>query len=94
MVQKIELVTAGDVSEFTDVVSQINEDVTLVGKDENGNNWTVSGKSLLANLLLVDGVKRAKDNPSHNVDWNTITCVCERDIYSKIRKWAVGSVME
>ena len=36
MRQKIELVTLKDVSDFTEAVSQIDEEVTLIGKDENG----------------------------------------------------------
>lgn len=36
MVQKIELITTKDVSEFTDVVNGIDEEVILIGKDENG----------------------------------------------------------
>ncbi len=94
MVQKIELITTKDVSEFTDVVNEVDEEVTLIGKDENGRDWTISGKSFLANLLLVNSVSRARNNPAHRVDWNTITCICKKDIYSKIKKWAVGSVME
>nr|DAK66115.1 MAG TPA: hypothetical protein [Caudoviricetes sp.] len=56
MVQKIELITTKDVSEFTDVVNGIDEEVTLIGKDENGKDWTISGKSFLANLLLFNSV--------------------------------------
>lgn len=78
MVQKIELITTKDVSEFTDVVNGIDEEVTLVGKDENGKDWTISGKSFLANLLLVNSVNRARNNPAHKVDWNTITCICKK----------------
>lgn len=89
MRQKIELVTLKDVSDFTEAVSQIDEEVTLIGKDENGKDWSISGKSFLAN-----GVERAKTKAAHNVDWNTITWVCDKDIYSVISKWAVGSVME
>lgn len=98
MIQKIELVTIKDVSEFTDVVNGIDEEVILTGKDENGKDLIISGKSFLANLLLVDSVNRARSNPAHkvgwNVDWNTITCICKKDIYSNIKKWAVGSVTE
>lgn len=94
MIQKIELITIADVAEFTDVVSKIDEDVTLVGKDEYGKDWCVNGKSLLANLLLTNGVKREPDNSAHNVDWNTIQCICDKDIYTHIKKWVVGSVME
>lgn len=97
MRQKIELVTFKDVLDFTEAVSQIDEEVTLIGKDENGKDWSISGKSFLATLVLANGVERverAKAKAAHNVDWNTITCVCDKDIYSVISKWAVGSVME
>lgn len=94
MRQKIELVTFKDVLDFTEAVSQIDEEVTLIGKDENGKDWSISGKSFLASLILANGVERAKAKAAHNVDWNTITCVCDKDIYSAISKWAVGSVME
>lgn len=97
MRQKIELVTFKDVLNFTEAVSQIDEEVTLIGKDENGKDWSISGKSFLATLVLANGVERterAKTKAAHNVDWNTITCVCDKDIYSVISKWAVGSVME
>ena len=97
MRQKIELVTFKDVLNFTEAVSQIDEEVTLIGKDENGKDWSISGKSFLATLVLTNGVERAeraKIKAAHNVDWSTITCVCDKDIYSVISKWAVGSVME
>ena len=60
MRQKIELVTLKDVSDFTEAVSQIDEEVTLIGKDENGKDWSISGKSFLASLVLANGVERAK----------------------------------
>lgn len=82
MRQKIELVTLKDVSDFTEAVSQIDEEVTLIGKDENGKDWSISGKSFLASLVLANGVERAKTKAAHNVDWNTITCVCDKDIYN------------
>ena len=59
MRQKIELVTLKDVSDFTEAVSQIDEEVTLIGKDENGKDWSISGKSFLASLVLANGVERA-----------------------------------
>lgn len=109
MAQKIKLITTKNVSEFTDVANGVDKKVTLIGigKDENGKDWIISGimtrangKSLrcLVNLLLAYSVNRARNNPAHkadwNVDWNTITCTCKKDIYSNIKKWAVSSVME
>lgn len=91
MRQKIELTTIDDLRDFTDVVSRVEEDVTLVGLDENGNPWSVSGKSILASLIILDERRKCS---ARNVDWNTIECVCEKDIYSLISRWAVGSQME
>lgn len=91
MRQKIELTTIDDLRDFTDVVSRVKEDVTLVGLDENGNPWSVSGKSILASLIILDERRKCS---ARNVDWNTIECVCEKDIYSLISRWAVGSQME
>ena len=91
MRQRIELNTVNDVEEFTNAVSNVDEDVTLVGYDENGNPWSISGKSFLASLLIIDGKRKCS---ARNVDWNTIECVCDRDIYTLISKWAVGSQLE
>lgn len=91
MRQRIELNTVNDVEEFTNAVSNVDEDVTLVGYDENGNPWSISGKSFLASLVIIDGKRKCS---AHNVDWNTIECICDRDIYTLISKWAVGSQLE
>lgn len=91
MRQRIELNTVQDVEEFTNVVNSVEEDVILEGKDENGKPWNVSGKSFLASLMIIDGRRKCT---ARNVDWNTIDCVCAKDIYSLIQKWAVGSQLE
>jgi hypothetical protein len=91
MRQRIELNTINDIEEFNTVVSAVDEDVILTGFDENGNPWSISGKSFLASLLIIDGKRKCS---AHNVDWNTIECVCEKDIYTLISKWAVGSQLE
>lgn len=91
MRQKIELTTTQDVLEFNNAVSNIKEDVTLVGKDENGKKWEVSGKSFLASLLIIDGKRKCS---AQNVDWNTIEVICDKDIYNIISKWVVGSQLE
>ena len=91
MKQKIELTTVEDVKEFNAVVNAIPEKVLLTGYDENGNSWNINGKSLLATLVMVDDKRKCS---ARNVDWNTIECVCEKDIYNAIRKWAVGSQLE
>ncbi len=91
MRQKIELTTVNDIEEFTNAVYGVNEDVTLTGFDENGKPWKISGKSFLASLLLIDGRRKSS---ARNVDWNTIYCECDKDIYTLISKWAVGSQLE
>ena len=48
----LELVTVDDVKEFTEAVSGVKSDVRLTGKDENGNKWELSGKSLLCSLSV------------------------------------------
>lgn len=91
MRQRIELTTVNDVEEFTNVVSGVDGDVILTGLDENGKPWKISGKSFLASLLLIDGRRKCS---ACNVDWNTIYCECDKDIYTLISKWAVGSQLE
>ena len=91
MRQKIELTTIDDVREFTNAVSGVEEDVRLVGLDENGNPWAISGKSILASLIILDESRKCS---ARNVDWNTIYCECERDIYTLIKPWAAGSQLE
>lgn len=91
MRQRIELETIEDVRKFNEVASTIEDDVTLVGYDENGNPWSISGKSILASLIVLDESRKCS---ARNVDWNTIYCECERDIYTLIKPWAVGSQLE
>jgi hypothetical protein len=91
MRQRIELETIEDVRKFNEVASTIEEDVTLVGYDENGSPWSISGKSILASLIVLDESRKCS---ARNVDWNTIYCECERDIYTLIKPWAVGSQLE
>ena len=88
---KIELNTVNDVEEFNKAVSNVEEDVLLTGFDENGRPWNISGKSLLASLLIIDGRRKCS---ARNVDWNTLECICEKDIYTLINKWVVGSQLE
>lgn len=90
MRQKIELTTSRDVEEFIEKIQSVKEDVKLEGIDENGNNWQISAKSQLGKLIL----KSNTDRDNTNLDWNTTECVCDRDIYSLISKWAVGSQLE
>ena len=52
MKAKIKLSNITTVKKFTDIVSTIDCDVRLIGKDENGNDWDISAKSLLCSLIM------------------------------------------
>lgn len=82
----IDLVTVQDVQNFTEAVKNIESDVRLVGKDENGHDWNLSAKSLYGSLILANHAQQNKnrEHTAHDVDWNTIYCECDEDIYSVI----------
>lgn len=92
MRQKIELITVKDIEDFASAMSNVQCDVRLEGKDENGCAWSISGKSKLAMTALC--FARGKDTEFNTVDWNTVECVCEQDIYELIKPWASGSMLE
>ena len=83
----IELVTVDDVRTFTEAVKTVDADVRLVGKDENGSKWELSAKSLLCSLVLPANIQNQREHTAHEVDWNTVWCECEEDIYSKIQQF-------
>jgi hypothetical protein len=89
MKAKIELSNITAVKKFTDIVSTVDCDVRLVGKDENGNDWDISAKSLLCSLIMAQREQSEREHTAHEVDWNTIWCVCEKDIYSAISEFVV-----
>ena len=89
MKAKIELSNITAVKKFTDIASTIDCDVRLVGKDENGNDWDISAKSLLCSLVMAQREQVEREHTAHEVDWNTIWCVCEKDIYSAISEFVV-----
>ncbi len=80
----IKLDTTKDVETFTKICQSVDVDVRLIGKDENGNHWDLSAKSLLCSLLISAKVQAKHAHTAHNVDWNTIWCECEKDIYELI----------
>ena len=41
-----------DVQKFTEIVQQIDADVRLLGRDENGSPWELSAKSVFCTVLL------------------------------------------
>lgn len=80
---KVEFSSAEEVRKFTELVKQVDCDVRLIGKDENGNDWELSAKSLFCSLLLEAKYQKEREQ----VDWNTLWCVCEKDIYCTIRQF-------
>ena len=85
----IELDSVSKVKQFTDAVQTVDCDVRLVGKDENGNDWELSAKSLFCSLILAAKVQN-REHTAHDVDWNTVWCECEKDIYQLISNFVKG----
>lgn len=83
----IELTTVKDVEDFTTIVKVVPEDVRLIGKDENGQEWNMSAKSLYCSLVIAAKLQKEREHTAHEVDWNTLWCVCDRDIYELIKDY-------
>ncbi len=81
----IELETSKDVENFTKICQSVDVDVRLTGKDENGHHWELSAKSLFCSLLL--SARMQHKSTAQNVDWNTLWCDCEKDIYELISEY-------
>lgn len=88
MKAKIELVGMEQVEKFVQIAKSIDCDVRLTGEDENGCPWDISAKSLLCSLVMSQREQHRK-NTAHTVNWATIWCECEQDIYSKIQDFVV-----
>ncbi|MBQ2396174.1 MAG: hypothetical protein II304_03900 [Bacteroidales bacterium] len=86
---KVELSNFEAVKKFTELVKDVDTDVRLVGKDENGNDWDLSAKSLLCSLIAAKREQMERTHTAHDVDWNTTWCVCEKDIYTLIKDFVV-----
>lgn len=86
---KVRLETMSDINLFTEIVSQVTSDVNLIGMDENGKPWKLSAKSLLCSVLIVASQQQNRNNNAHNVDWNTIYCECDDDIYQLIQDFVI-----
>lgn len=82
----IELSTGEEVKRFSNAVQSVECDVRLVGKDENGHAWELSAKSLFSSLIVAAKVQK-RPHTAHEVDWNTIWCECEKDIYGVIKEF-------
>ena len=83
----VELTTINEVEEFSKLVKTVPEDVRLIGKDENGQEWNMSAKSLYCSLLMSVNFQKEREHTAHEVDWNTLWCVCDRDIYELIKDY-------
>lgn len=83
----IELNTITDMKRFTSIVQNVNSDVRLIGKDENGNDWSLSAKSLLCSVVMSTRFQKNREHTAHEVDWNTLYCECNEDIYSLIQEF-------
>ena len=82
----IELTTMDDIQRFTAKVNSVDSDVRLLGVDENGKPWDLSAKSLLGVFALSSYINKKKHMVDH-IDWNTLYCECEKDIYSLIKEF-------
>lgn len=83
----IELNNTSDIKDFTNAISRVESDVRLIGKDENGRDWELSAKSLLCSLVMSAKLQRNRKHTAHDVDWNTLWCACDEDIYLLIGKY-------
>ena len=86
MKYEIELTTMNDVQEFNKIVTQVEGDVKLRGKDEHEANWELSAKSILC-VLLLGGHIQHRHRFAQNIDWNAIYCESSKDIYPLIKKF-------
>ena len=86
MKYEIELTTMNDVQEFNKIVTQVEGEVRLRGKDEHGANWELSAKSMLS-VLLLGGHIQHRHHAQQDIDWNAIYCECDKDIYPLIKKF-------
>lgn len=85
----IELNTISDIGEFVAACSKISSEVKVIGKDENGGDWSLSAKSFLCTLVMTAHLQNKQKQMARNADWNTIYVKCKEDIYSEISKFVV-----
>ena len=83
----IELNSVREIERFTNLVQTVDADVRLVGKDENGDDWNLSGKSLFCSLVMSAKFQKNRAHTAHDVDWNTVYCECDKDIYCLIQEF-------
>lgn len=83
----IELNTVSDIGEFVKGCSEVQSEVTVMGKDENGNDWSLSAKSFFCTLIMTAHLQNKQKRMAQNADWNTIYVESQEDIYNKISKF-------
>ena len=66
-----------DVWRLYEISQDVDCDVRLTGKDENGNGWNLSAKSFMSCVCLMNGKQRG-------IDWNAVWCECDKDISGKL----------
>ena len=89
----IELTTGSDVERFSKIVQTVDADVRVFGKDENGDPWEMSAKSLLCSIIQAAKIQH-RTQTAHDADWNTIWCECKEDINSLIREFVKENELE
>ena len=85
----IELNTVSEIGEFVAACSEIQSEVIVSGKDENGSDWSLSAKSFLCTLVMTAHLQNKQKQMARNADWNTIYVESDEDIYSVISKFVV-----
>ena len=85
----IELNTVSEIGEFVAACSEIQSEVMVSGKDENGSDWSLSAKSFLCTLVMTAHLQNKQKQMARNADWNTIYVESDEDIYSVISKFVV-----
>lgn len=85
----IELNTVSEIGEFVAACSEIQSEITVSGKDENGSDWSLSAKSFLCTLVMTAHLQNKQKQMARNADWNTIYVESDEDIYNKISKFVV-----
>ena len=85
----IELNTVSEIGEFVAACSEIQSEVMVSGKDENGSDWSLSAKSFLCTLVMTAHLQNKQKQMARNADWNTIYVESDEDIYSVISKFVI-----
>lgn len=87
---KVEFPNTEALINFNTAITRIEEKITLVGKDEKGNDWEMDAHSFLDSLFFVNTMQnKQRECTAQEIDYNTIWCCCEKDIYTTIEPYVV-----